>query len=453
MVKFAFCVLTQGEKDMELQWIIFEFIISFLEMLTSCYFITRVFRKEINYHREIAELIVFSLCGALLLSLREGGILPISDYLPAVLIVGSYAFFKCGAKWWSAVLWALLNYLLIGIVVITINSCLSFVLDIPLEELRIRADFRIMKRVVVRLGHILASALIALILKKVQRQRVAHHKESGLILVAIISILILMGLWNFQFSLTEGLVQVFNICICLLILCINFVLLFFREVLVRFQIDNKELKEQNQLIHQQIRNQNELNEMYNCIRGLKHDLNNHFHAILGYMQLAEYQKAEEYIWKIAGEVADIETYHSGNEIVDAIMGSKTTLAKNEAISVNIELSIPEQINIPEEHLTIVLGNLYDNAIDANLKILEVEKRYIKARVKLQKESLLIYFENAANDQEDSGDKKIWKTTKRDIFEHGFGLKNIDRIVRLHDGYCDRNLKEGVFRCSIRIPIE
>ena len=438
---------------MELQWVIFEFIISFLEMLTSCYFITRVFRKVINNHSEIAELIVFSLGGALLLSLRENGILPIPDYLPAVLIVGAYAFFKCGAKWWSAVLWALLNYLLIGIVVITINSSMSVVLDVPLEELRIRADFRIMKRVVVRLGHIFASAFVALALNKMHRQRVTHRKESGLIIVAVISILILMGLWNIQFSLTEELVQMFNICICLLVLCINFVLLLFRELLSRVQIDNKELKEQNQLIHQQIRNQNELNEMYNCMRGLKHDLNNHFHAISGYLQLEEYQKAEEYIWRIAGEVADIEAYHSGNEIVDAIMGSKTTLAKNEDISVDIELSIPEQLNIPEEHLTIVLGNLYDNAIDASLKILDVEKRYIKAKVKLHKENLLIYFENAANDQENSGDKKIWKTTKRDTFQHGFGLKNIDRIVKMYDGYCDRNLKDGVFSCSIRIPIE
>jgi len=440
---------------MEIQWIVFEFFISFLEMLTSCYFIARVFRKELSVRRELLNLFLFAGSGALLLSMRENGILPIPDYFPAVLIVGLYAIFICKAKWWSAVLWALLNYLLIGIVVITINSGMSFVMNVPLDILRTRADFRVMKRVVVRLGQILVSVGVFTILKKVKQSATIYSKEVGLILMAIVSILALLGLWNIEFILTEDLILILNISICMLILLANFASLLFREVLSKSQSDNRELMEENRMISRQIRNQNEVNEMYNSMQGLKHDLNNHLHSILGYMQLGEYQKAEEYIWKISGEVADLTTYHSGNPVIDAIFGSKANLAQKEGIRVEVDLRIPSILHISEEHLTIVLGNLYDNAIDANLKIEDKDKRYIKARMIGQGKELLIYFENAVHraDEQENSDWKFWKTTKKDAYRHGFGLKNIDRVVNLYDGYCDRKLKEGVFTCSIRIPNE
>ncbi|MBD5510084.1 MAG: ATP-binding protein, partial [Lachnospiraceae bacterium] len=37
------------------------------------------------------------------------------------------------------------------------------------------------------------------------------------------------------------------------------------------------------------------------------------------------------------------------------------------------------------------------------------------------------------------------------FMHGFGIQNIDRIVQMYGGYCERELKNHVFRCRIRIP--
>ena len=96
-----------------------------------------------------------------------------------------------------------------------------------------------------------------------------------------------------------------------LFLIINFGFLLFKEILAKEKLDKKELEAQNQLISMQIRNQNEVNEMYSSIRSLKHDMNNHLHSISGYLQIGEYEKAEEYIQKIVGEVNRIESYRSG----------------------------------------------------------------------------------------------------------------------------------------------
>ncbi|MBD5497294.1 MAG: ATP-binding protein, partial [Lachnospiraceae bacterium] len=101
----------------------------------------------------------------------------------------------------------------------------------------------------------------------------------------------------------------------------------------------------------------------------------------------------------------------------------------------------------------MIGNLYDNAIDANLKIADEDKRFIHIKILSDGGNLLFLFENAAYEGERSGKADVWATTKKDSFMHGFGIQNIDRIVQMYGGYCERELKNHVFRCRIRIPGE
>lgn len=252
--------------------------------------------------------------------------------------------------------------------------------------------------------------------------------------------------------LTEKNIPYLIIFICLLILILNFFLLFFKETLSREKYNNKELQEQNRIISMQIRNQSEINETYHNMRALKHEMNNHLHTISGYLQTEDFKKAEMYIQKIAGKISRIEDYQSGNLEIDALIGNKSALAKKHDIHLEIDIVAPSSLQIHPEHLSIILGNLYDNAIDANLKIEDTAKRYINIRILMKNNDLLVCFENAAIDGEQA-DKVHWPTTKKSTFEHGFGLKNIDRIVRLYDGYCFRELKNNVFVCRIRIPNE
>lgn len=434
------------------KWIIFESIISWLEMLTSCFFAAQLFRKEWKGKKDILWLLLFATCGAALLTLRELGILPISDYVPAIVIFGLYAIFICKAKIWTAALWAALNYLLIGIVTITINSVISMMLNIPISELWTRIDGRILVCSLIRLGQLILSQIIINIMKRVQRPDNVEPKRISLLVVAVASIASLMILWNVEFYLTEELILIFNISICLLVLVMNFIFLLFREILSKEKYDNKELKEQNRIISMQMRNQNEVNEMYNSIRALKHDMNHHLSTMVNLVKKSEYEKLEEYIESVIGEVAEIEAYQSGNSTIDAVIGSKTALAKKEGIHIELEMAVSDELCIPAEHLTVVLGNLYDNAIDANLKIEDPAKRYIIIKIFLKGDNLIIHFENAA-EGEDTANKSLWLSTKKSSFGHGFGIKNIDRIVRLYDGYCYRELKNNIFTCQIRIPNE
>lgn len=52
-------------------------------------------------------------------------------------------------------------------------------------------------------------------------------------------------------------------------------------------------------------------------------------------------------------------------MVDALIGSKTALAERNGITVNVDMAVPSELKIADGDLTVVTGNLYDNAIDAN----------------------------------------------------------------------------------------
>ena len=158
---------------------------------------------------------------------------------------------------------------------------------------------------------------------------------------------------------------------------------------------------------------------------------------------------KRYISDITEEVNSLEGIHTGNSTIDALIGSKSAIAKKKNIPVECEIDIPEKLYIREDHLVVVLGNLYDNAIDASENV-PPENRFIRIKIVSREEELLICFENATKETQ-SEKKTRWETTKQNKFVHGFGIKNIDRIVKLYDGNSYRKIDNNVFNCWINMP--
>lgn len=430
--------------------VIFEGIFSFLEMFISCFFASGIFRKEIEGSKSIFMFILFSTLGTTLLLLRQYAFKWIPDFAPAVLIFTLYAIAACQAKWWAAVSWALVNYLFIGILSVTTDYVLSIYLNSSIEIDMSLGFAWVFSCIITRVGQFLLSEIILCIWKGFPVSKNVHHGSWKIIVVSSISIIVVWILWAKGFDLNDE-VLYSNSLVCLLVLAINLSFLLFDEVLARERHIEEELKTQNQLIALQLRNQDEVNNMYLGILSLKHDMNNHLHTIFGYMQMQEYAKAQEYVRKIVKAVSSIKSFHSGNAVIDALVGSKTALAEMNNISVVVDLAVPQKLNIPDEDLTVMIGNLYDNAIDANMKLTDVNKRFIRIKILFDCGNLLILFENATLEQNYISNKGIWVTSKEDNSSHGFGIKNIDRIIKKYEGYCERDLNDHVFRCRIRIP--
>lgn len=429
--------------------LIFDSIISFMEMLTSCFFAAGIFRKDWKGKRTVLALLLFSVAGTVLLTIRENIFLWIPDFVPSVLIFTLFSIMVCRTKWWTGVSWALANYLFIGIINISTDySIIKFTGLSPYS--RESVGLWMFSCILVRLGQLLLSEIIVFVWKRFPVSPGVRRGSWRIIIVSCVSIIIVWLLWEMGFVISDE-VLYSNSLVCLLVLTVNLAFLLFDEALATEKQVEEELKTQNQIIALQVHNQDEMNSMYQRIVSLKHDMNNHLHTISGYMQVGEYAKAQEYVGDIAGTVSRIKSFHSGNTVVDVLIGSKTALAEMYGIEVNVDLAVPQELKITDTDLTVVIGNLYDNAIDANLRFEDADKRFVNIKILYDGGNLLFMFENAAPEEEKPDRKGVWQTTKEDSSMHGFGMKNIDMIVQKYGGYCERDLKNHIFRCRIRIP--
>lgn len=139
---------------------------------------------------------------------------------------------------------------------------------------------------------------------------------------------------------------------------------------------------------------------------------------------------------------------TGNAMADAILNSKISLAQSRHIAVRVDAHIPFALKTSELDLCVIIGNLFDNAIEASLELPE-EQRMIRVYMDMKNTQLYISFTNftAAKKLAKMGGR--FRTTKGE--GHGFGLVRIDSIIERLDGYVSRNSEDGAFTTEILLP--
>lgn len=102
----------------------------------------------------------------------------------------------------------------------------------------------------------------------------------------------------------------------------------------------------------------------------------------------------------------------------------------------------------ELDLCCIIGNLFDNAIEASLSLPE-DHRLIRVYMDMKSTQLYISFTNFTSTKKMVKVGKRFQTSKGD--GHGFGLVRIDNIIERLDGYLSRNSESGAFTTEILIP--
>ena len=72
-----------------------------------------------------------------------------------------------------------------------------------------------------------------------------------------------------------------------------------------------------------------------------------------------------YIEELDKKLTAVDTLlKTGNVSLDAILSAKIAQAKAEGIAVTVKANIPDKLTISDVELSIIIGNLLDNAIEA-----------------------------------------------------------------------------------------
>ncbi len=193
----------------------------------------------------------------------------------------------------------------------------------------------------------------------------------------------------------------------------------------------------------------EVDNMYRQIRGWRHDYRNHIQVLMALADKGDLDAIKKYLDELNLDLNTVDTViKTGNAMADAILNSKISLAKSKEIEVDAEAHIPVKLKMSELDLCCILGNLFDNAIEASLA-LPPEERKIRVYMDMKNTQLYISFTNmtAGGKLKKVGGR--FRTTKGD--GHGFGLVRVDSIVERADGYISRNSEAGAFTTEILIP--
>ncbi len=190
--------------------------------------------------------------------------------------------------------------------------------------------------------------------------------------------------------------------------------------------------------------------MYQQTRGWRHDYRNHIQTMKAYLAMDELDKLSDYLGELDKDLTNVDTVlKTGNVMIDAILNSKLSLAKSKKIQISAKAIVPKKLNISEVDLSIILGNLMDNAMEACDKVQE-EERFIRVYIDILKGQLYIYVMNAVNNKLTRRGKRYLSTKSGK--HHGFGLMRMDNVVKKYDGYLERQNEEGVFATEIMLPL-
>lgn len=214
------------------------------------------------------------------------------------------------------------------------------------------------------------------------------------------------------------------------------------------KIDKQIASYQHELIETHYR---EVDNMYRQIRGWRHDYRNHIQTMKAYAAAEDWEGIKNYLDLLDNDLTSVDTViKTGNPMTDAILNSKISLAKSKSISVVADAHIPVKLNFSEIDLCCIIGNLFDNAIEASLKLPE-DQRLIRVYMDMRNTQLYISFTNFTADKKRQKNGNLFRSTKGD--GHGFGLVRIDTIVERLDGYISRNSEDGAFTTEILLPQE
>lgn len=211
-------------------------------------------------------------------------------------------------------------------------------------------------------------------------------------------------------------------------------------------IDKKIASYQHELIETHYR---EVDNMYRQIRGWRHDYRNHIQTMKAYAASEDWNAVKRYLDLLDDDLTTVDTVvKTGNPMTDAILNSKISLAKAKNIQVIADACIPLKLKLSEIDLCCIVGNLFDNAIEASMKLPE-DQRVIRVYMDMKNTQLYISFTNFTDGKKMKKVGKRFRSTKGD--DHGLGLVRIDAIVERLDGYISRNSEDGAFTTEILLP--
>ena len=192
----------------------------------------------------------------------------------------------------------------------------------------------------------------------------------------------------------------------------------------------------------------EVDNLYSQLSDVQHDLKHHFSVMSEYAKNKDYASICEYLESL-GPSIEYTPYRIGNTVLDALISTRALSARAMKIDFDVRVSLPKKMPLSTVDLSILFGNLLDNAFEAVEQLPEEAERFIKVATKSVECYWVVVCQNTSNDQSLQSLDPI-PSSKADKELHGLGTRKICEIARSTGGYVSFEQKNNVFTTIVML---
>lgn len=227
------------------------------------------------------------------------------------------------------------------------------------------------------------------------------------------------------------------------VLAFMFVLTSFRNIRRKNKILTKEKEEYNYLLKKQEEYLNLVIKRDEDVRKFRHDLNAHLVILEDLLNKKDIEEANNYINKIKNNTSMKSKGKTSNSVINAIINDFTNRLDEDKIEFKLDFNVGIINHEKNFDIAICIYNLLLNAIEACEK-LDVNNR--KIIISMEQIDSKFYFKQKNSCGITHNIEKVTKlkTSKNDKKRHGYGLKNVEEIVKKYNGKISYSVKEKFF---------
>lgn len=169
-------------------------------------------------------------------------------------------------------------------------------------------------------------------------------------------------------------------------------------------------------------------------RNARHDIKQHYIVLVEMLDNNKHEAAVEYLQGLisANPLSNIGICKSDNIVVDSLVNAKYSVAVKNKIDFMCDIHIPMQLPFENADISILLGNILDNAIEASLHI-EEPKRNIRFFMKYDHNTLIVTAVNTFSGKLIRNRQGKLITRKKDPWNHGIGLESVQKVADKYHG--------------------
>ena len=237
--------------------------------------------------------------------------------------------------------------------------------------------------------------------------------------------------------------------VCSAFLLVNIIISYLIDDLVdssKDALENQVLRDQMRAYEREIILQNEKVEI---LRSFRHDMKHHFLEISALASVGDIKQIKKYVSNMDDNLKETTMLvDSGNTGLDTVLNYMLQRAADKDIPINVRVAVPKELELSAYDMNIILGNLIENAIEAQK---EVNVPEINLIISYSKDSLIIELSNTYSHKV-RFKEGLPVTTKRPASEHGYGIRNVRKVLDKYTNTLDFDCSDDRFTVRILMKI-